>query len=105
MSATSKAIAARLTFTVEVKLSVLATEAKWKKLTKDYRDPNESWASEAQSVIGCFIEEELAPKLSGELTDSVKVVLSDDTICGLDATEPAIFCCDLEDVELEEVGS
>ena len=55
MTATpTKAVKATLSFDVRVQVSVQATEAKWKKLTKEYRDPDESWTDEAESVIDTF---------------------------------------------------
>ena len=56
---TTKAVKATLDFSIQVQVSVQATEAKWKKVTKEYRDPNESWADEAESVINSFVEYEL----------------------------------------------
>ena len=98
---TTKAIAAHLKFNVEVRLSVQATMAKWKKLTNDYRFPEESWPSEALDVIYRFVEQELAYEASDELTHRVTVNLPEDTICGLKVTKPEIESVDLDDYELE----
>ena len=44
MTATKQQVVkATFDFSIRVQVSVQATEAKWKKLTKDYRDPDEKW--------------------------------------------------------------
>ncbi|QNG26995.1 hypothetical protein [Synechococcus sp. HK01-R] len=104
MSANTKVITAHLNFNLEVQLSVQATEVKWKQLTKDYLDPEESWANQAQWIIGCFVEDELAEGIKQTLSTRAKVDLPNDPIFGLKATKPVVKCSDLEGFELEEVG-
>lgn len=98
---TTQVIAAHLTFNVEVRLSVEATEAEWKKLTKGYQDPNERWADYARDVIDTFISEDLTYEIGHELTNSVTVGLPKQTICGLKASNPIIEYSELDNYELE----
>ena len=100
-ASTTQVIAAHLTFNVEVRLSVEATEAKWKQLTKDYRDPEERWADYARDVITTFISENLDYQISDELTDRLTLDLPGHTICGLQASKPVIECSELDSYELE----
>ena len=98
---TTQVIAAHLTFNVGVRISVEATEAKWKQLTKDYRDPEERWADYAPDVITTFISENLDYQISDELTDRLTLDLPGHTICGLKASKPVIEWSELDDCELE----
>ena len=101
---TTKAIAAHLTFNVEVRLSVSATKAEWKKLTEDYLDPEESWARHALDVIYRFVDQQIGYQASDELTDRVTVDFPEDAICGLTATEPEIECVDFNECEIEVIS-
>ena len=100
-ASTTKAIAAHLKLNVEVRLSVEATEAKWKKLTKDYRDPNEKWEDEDEWVIKSFIEDELDGVFRAELIEGFLADLPTDSVFGLKTTQPVIECSELDDCELE----
>ena len=105
MSATTtKAVKATLSFSIQVQVSVQATEAKWKKLTKEYRDPNESWADEADSAIDSFIDCELEHVLTDELETRLLADMPADPVFELKATKPVVDA-DFEGVELEEVGA
>ena len=99
---TAKALRATLDFSIQVQVSVQATEAKWKKLTKEYRDPNESWADEAESCIEGFIDFDLGPVLKEELETRLLADMPAGPIFGLKATKPVVDA-DFEGVELEEV--
>ena len=99
---TTKAVKATLFFSVQVQVSVQATEAKWKKLTKEYRDPNESWADEADSVIDSFVEYELEPVLREELETRLLADMPNDPVFGLKTTQP-VTSADFDGIELEEV--
>ena len=99
---TTKAVKAALDFCIQLQVSVQATEAKWKKLTKEYRDPNESWADEAESVITTFIECEFEQVLRDEL-QALLLAQRPYPVFGLKATKPVVDCIDLDGVELEEV--
>ena len=98
---TTKAVMATLDFSVQLQVSVQATEAKWKKLTKEYRDPNESWAAQADSVIDSFIDFDLGPVLKEELETRLLADMPTDPVFGLKATKPVVDCIDLENIELE----
>ena len=101
---TTKAVEATLDFSIQVQVSVQATEAKWKKVTKEYRDPNESWADEAETVINTFVEYELEQVLREELQARLLADMPTDPIFGLKTTKPVVGCIDLDGVELEELG-
>ena len=101
---TTKAVRATLSFSIQVQVSVQATEAKWKKLTKEYRDPSESWADEADSVIDSFIDFDLGPVLKEELETRLLADMPTDPVFGLKTTTPVVDDIDFESVELEEVG-
>ena len=100
---TTKAVKATLSFSIQVQVSVQATEAKWKKLTKEYRDPNGSWADEADSVIDSFIDFDLGPVLKEELETRLLADMPTDPVFGLKTTTPVVDDIDFEGVELEEV--
>ncbi len=99
---TTKTVKATLSFSIQVEVSVQATEAKWKKLTKEYRDPDEKWEDEAESCINTFIECELEGVLRAELQTRLLADTPNDPVFGLKTTKPAIDI-DFEGVELEEV--
>ena len=102
-ASTTKAIAAHLKLNVEVRLSVEATEAKWKKLTKDYVDPNEPWAEQADTAIRCFCEDELGIELKEELFHTrLAADIPAAPLCGLKASQAHIDEIDVW-AELEEV--
>ena len=101
---TTKAVKATLSFSFQVEVTVQATEAKWKKLTKEYRDPDESWADEAESVIDTFIDCELEHVLREELETRLLADMPADPVFGLKATKPVVDA-DFEGVAaLEEVA-
>ena len=100
---TTKAVKATLTFDVRVQVSVQATEAKWKKLTEDYVDPNEPWADQADAAIRCFCEDELGIELNEELFHTrLAADIPATPFCGLKASQAFIESIDIE-AELEEV--
>ena len=100
---TTKAVKATLTFDVRVQVSVQATEAKWKKLTSDYVDPNEPWADQADTAIRCFCEDELGIELNEELFHTrLAADIPAAPLCGLKASKASIEGIDVE-AELEEV--
>lgn len=100
-ASTTKAIAAHLKLNVEVRLSVEATEAKWKKLTKDYQDPNEKW--EDEDVINSFIEYELQEVLRDQLRERLLADLPTDPVFGLKTTKPVFEWSEFDDYELEVI--
>ena len=73
-------------------------------MTKEYRDPNESWADEADSVIDSFIDFDLGPVLKEELETRLLADMPTDPVFGLKTTTPVVDDIDFESVELEEVG-
>ena len=89
-ASTTKAIAAHLKLNVEVRLSVEATEAKWKELTKDYRDPNKKWEDEDTLVIESFIQEEMDYVLREELQARFLPDLTTELFFGLKSTKPVL---------------
>ena len=100
---TTKAVKATLTFDVRVQVSVQATEAKWKKLTKDYVDPNEPWAEQSDTAIRCFCEDELGIELKEELFHTrLAADIPAAPLCGLKASQAHIDEIDVW-AELEEV--
>ena len=100
---TTKAVKATLTFDVRVHVSVQATQAKWKKLTKDYVDPSEPLVDQADTAIRCFCEDELGIELKDELFHTrLAADISAAPLCGLEASQAQIDDIDV-DVELEEV--
>ena len=98
---TTKAVEATLDFSIQVQVSVQATEAKWKKVAKEYRDPNESWADEGEMCINTFIECELEQVLREELQARLLADMPTDPIFGLKTTKPVVGCIDLDGIELE----
>ena len=104
MTATKQQVVkATLSFDVRVQVSVQATEAKWKKLTKEYRDPDEKWEDDASNCIDGFIEYDLGPVLKEELETRLLADMPTDPVFGLKTTTPVVDDIDVEGVELEEV--
>ena len=101
---TTKAVKATLSFSIQVQVSVQATEAKWKKLTKEYRDPDEKWEDDAEQCIEGFIDFDLGPVLKEELETRLLADMPTDPVFGLKTTTPVVDDIDVEGVELEEVG-
>jgi len=100
---TTKAVKATLTFDVLVHVSVKATQAKWKKLTKDYVDPSEPWVDQADTAIRCFCEDELGIELKDELFHTrLAADIPAAPLFGLKASQAHIDDIDV-DAELEEV--
>ena len=99
-STTTKAIAAHLRFNVGIRFSVEATKAKWKKLSKDYRDPYTKWEDEAESNIRSFIQDELDDVFRAELREDLLADLPTDLFFGLKSTKPVIEWSELDDCEL-----
>ena len=100
---TTKAVEATLDFSIQFQISVQATEAKWKKLTRGYRLPSEKWDDEVESVISSFIEYELEELLRGELETLLLADMPTNKVFGLKTTKQVVDCIDLDCVELEEV--
>jgi|TARA_Y100000015_G_scaffold28451_1_gene27700 hypothetical protein len=100
---TTKAVEATLDFSIQVQVSVQATEAKWKKLTREYRLPSEKWDDEGEACINSFIEYDLGPVLKEELETRLLADMPTDPIFGLKTTKPVVGCIDLDGVELEEL--
>lgn len=45
-----------MNFSVELALCTEISDARAKKLTVEYQDPNEKWADEADSCVECWLE-------------------------------------------------
>ena len=99
---TTKAVKATLSFSVQVQVSVQATEAKWKKLTKEYRDPDEKWENDGETCIDTFIDCELEEVIREELQTRLLADMPNDPVFGLKTTQP-VTSADFEGIELEEV--
>ena len=99
-------VKATLNFSAQFNVSVQATEARWKRLTKDGQDPDEKWEDQGAWVIQCFCEDLAEPQFSelfqqrliaDRVWDSIEVK-------GLFGSEVQFECLDFEGVEIEEVG-
>ena len=103
---TPKLVKATLDFSATFRVPLQATESKWKQLTKESRDPDETWEEQAEWLIQ-FLCEEIAEET---LTDLFAKRISADPVWdaiqikGLhEADVIEVTCCDLDGLELEEV--
>ena len=103
-----KLVKATLDFSANFKVSLQATEAKWKQLTKEYRDPDEKWEHEAECVIQLLCEgiaEETLTDLFAKRI-SADPVFDAIQVKGLhEAGAIEVIYCDFDGAEIEEVQS
>ena len=105
MTATKQQVVkATLNFSVQFNVSVQATEAKWKRLTKDHRDPAEKWEDEGAFAIESFCEDLAEPLLSKHFQERLigDPVWDSIEVKGLTGSEVQVQCLDFDGVELEE---
>ena len=74
----TQSIAATITMSARMSLTVQASNSKWKKILKDYLDPDEKWDDQREFVIESYVEDMAKEEIGTVIEDVLSLIQFED---------------------------